>query len=225
MEPKIIPIYHASFILNLDNIFIYVDPAWNKDYYENYPKPDLVLITDIHFDHLDNKVLSYLKTKGEFKIIGPQAVYDQILTELKDNMIVLKNDESINLELKEQTFKITALPMYNLTPERLQFHPKGRGNGYLLEKDNFKIYIAGDTEDIPEMRSLKEIDIAFIPMNLPYTMSIEQAVSAVLEFKPKKVYPYHYKSEKGISDVKKFKELIEKENKEIEVVLEDWYKE
>jgi len=216
MEPKIIPIYHASLILDWGKI-IYVDPAWNEDLYKDKPKPDLVLITDIHFDHLNVDVLKSLK--GEFLIIAPQAVYDELTEDLKQRTKVLNNFEETNFE----DFKISALPMYNLTPERLQFHPKGRGNGYLIEKENFRVYIAGDTEDIPEMRNLKNIDIAFLPMNLPWTMSIEQAVSAVLEFKPKKVYPYHFKGEKGFSDVKKFKELIEKENKEIEVILEKWY--
>lgn len=225
MTPKIIPIYHASFILDWDSVIIYVDPAWNKNFYTNYSQPDLVLITDIHFDHLDNNVLSHLREKGEFQVITTQAVYEEILDELKDKVIVLKNNENLEIELRTRKFKITALPMYNLTPERLQFHLKGRGNGYLIEKDDFRVYIAGDTEDIPEMRSLRNIDIAFLPMNLPYTMTIEQAVSAVLEFKPKKVYPYHYRGENGLSDVQKFKELVEKENKEIEVVLEDWYKE
>ncbi len=216
MEPQIIPIYHASLILNWGKI-IYVDPAWSADLYKDKPKPDLVLITDIHFDHLNVDVLKSLK--GEFLIIAPQAVYDELTEDLKQRTKVLNNFEETNFE----DFKISALPMYNLTPERLQFHPKGRGNGYLIEKENFRVYIAGDTEDIPEMRNLKNIDIAFLPMNLPWTMSIEQAVSAVLEFKPKKVYPYHFKGEKGFSDVKKFKELIEKENKEIEVILEKWY--
>jgi len=216
MEPQIIPIYHASLILNWGKI-IYVDPAWSADLYKDKPKPDLVLITDIHFDHLNVDVLKSLN--GEFLIIAPQAVYDELTENLKQRTKVLNNFEETNFE----GFKILALPMYNLTPERLQFHPKGRGNGYLIEKENFRVYIAGDTEDIPEMRNLKNIDIAFLPMNLPWTMSIEQAVSAVLEFKPKKVYPYHFKGEKGFSDVKKFKELIEKENKEIEVILEKWY--
>ena len=219
MEPKVIPIYHASFILDWDGKIVYVDPAWDKKLYENQPKPDLVLITDIHFDHLDNNVLESLSQKGEFDLIVPKAVYEELTEKLKPKAKILNNGEETNWD----DFKITALPMYNLTPERLQFHPKGRGNGYLIEKDNLRVYVAGDTEDIPEMRSLKNIDIAFIPINLPYTMSIEQAVSAVLEFKPKKVYPYHYRGESGFSDVNKFKELIEKESKNIEVVLAKWY--
>jgi L-ascorbate metabolism protein UlaG (beta-lactamase superfamily) len=216
MEPKVIPIYHASLILDWGKI-IYVDPAWGVNLYENKPSPDLVLITDIHFDHLNVEVLKNLK--GEFLIIAPKAVYDELPEDLKQKTKILNNFEETNFE----DFKISALPMYNLTPERLQFHPKGRGNGYLIEKENFRVYIAGDTEDIPEMKNLKNIDIAFLPMNLPWTMSVEQASSAVLEFKPKKVYPYHYRGEKGFSDISKFKELVEKENKGIEVILLNWY--
>jgi L-ascorbate metabolism protein UlaG (beta-lactamase superfamily) len=216
MDPKIIPIYHASLILDWGKI-IYVDPAWNIDLYKDKPTPDLVLITDIHFDHLNIDVLKSLK--GEFLIIAPKAVYDELPEDLKQKTKILNNFEETNFE----DFKILALPMYNLTPERLEFHPKGRGNGYLIEKENFRVYIAGDTEDIPEMRNLKNIDIAFLPMNLPWTMTVEQAVSAVLEFKPKKVYPYHYRGEKGFSDINKFKELVEKENKDIEVILVNWY--
>jgi L-ascorbate metabolism protein UlaG (beta-lactamase superfamily) len=216
MDPKIIPIYHASLILDWGKI-IYVDPAWNIDLYKDKPTPDLVLITDIHFDHLNIDVLKSLK--GEFLIIAPKAVYDELPEDLKQKTKILNNFEETNFE----DFKILALPMYNITPERLEFHPKGRGNGYLIEKENFRVYIAGDTEDIPEMRNLKNIDIAFLPMNLPWTMTVEQAVSAVLEFKPKKVYSYHYRGEKGFSDINKFKELVEKENKDIEVILVNWY--
>jgi L-ascorbate metabolism protein UlaG (beta-lactamase superfamily) len=216
MEPKVIPIYHASLILDWGKI-IYVDPAWSIDLYKDKPDPDLVLITDIHYDHLNVDVLKSLK--GEFLIIAPKAVYDGLTNDLKQKTKILNNFEETNFG----DFKILALPMYNLTPERLEFHPKGRGNGYLIEKENFRVYIAGDTEDIPEMRNLKNIDLAFLPMNLPWTMDIEQAVSAVLEFKPKKVYPYHYRGEKDFSDVNTFKELVEKENKDIEVILVNWY--
>jgi L-ascorbate metabolism protein UlaG (beta-lactamase superfamily) len=216
MEPKVIPIYHASLILDWGKI-IYVDPSWSIDLYKDKPSPDLVLITDIHYDHLNFDVLKSFK--GEFLIIAPKAVYDELTNDLKQKTKILNNFEETNFE----DFKILALPMYNLTPERLEFHPKGRGNGYLIEKENFRVYIAGDTEDIPEMRNLKNIDLAFLPMNLPWTMDIEQAISAVLEFKPKKVYPYHYRGEKSFSDVNKFKELVEKENKDIEVILFNWY--
>src|SRR5690606_30681783 len=96
---------------------------------------------------------------------------------------------------------IAAIPAYNLTPERLQYHPKGRDNGYVLSLGPLQLYIAGDTEDIPEMRTLRDIDIAFVPMNLPYTMTVEQAASAVLAFKPGVVYPYHDRGKIGRAHV------------------------
>src|SRR5699024_3116838 len=114
---------------------------------------------------------------------------------------------------------IHAIPMYNLPQSPDAYHPKGRGNGYVLTIGGKRIYIAGDTEDTPEMRSLKNIDVAFIPMNLPYTMSVEQAAEGVLAFKPKIVYPYHYKG----SNIKKFKRLVNEKDADIEVRLRDWY--
>ena len=109
--------------------------------------------------------------------------------------------------------------MYNLAPARASFHAKGRGNGYVLTFGGKRIYLSGDTEDIPEMRSLKNIDVAFVCMNLPYTMTVDQAASAVREFRPKLVYPYHYRG----SDLAKFKELVG-ESSGVEVRLRDWYK-
>ena len=104
-----------------------------------------------------------------------------------------------------------------------KYHPESRGNGYILTLNSKRIYISGDTEDIPEMRNLKNIDKAFVCMNLPYTMTIESAASAVLDFKPKNVYPYHYRGTDGMSDVDKFKTLVNQENESIEVILLDWY--
>lgn len=113
--------------------------------------------------------------------------------------------------------------MYNLREEALKFHSKGRGNGYVLTIDGQRLYFSGDTEDIPEMRALKNIDKAFICMNLPYTMTEESAASAVLEFKPKQVYPYHYRGNPNVSDVSKFKTLVNQGDANIEVVQLDWY--
>jgi len=114
--------------------------------------------------------------------------------------------------------------MYNLREEALKFHPKGRGNGYVLNIQGQRIYISGDTEDIPEMRALKDIDKAFICMNLPYTMPVDRAADAVIEFKPKQVYPYHYRGQGGLSDVNKFKAVVNEGDSSIEVVQLDWYK-
>lgn len=110
----------------------------------------------------------------------------------------------------------TAVPAYNTTPDRLKYHPKGVGNGYVISFGDKKIYIAGDTEDIPEMRALTGIEVAFLPMNLPYTMTEEQAASAVEAFRPRIVYPYHYKG----SDPKKFAALV---GDAAQVRLLDWY--
>ena len=118
---------------------------------------------------------------------------------------------------------IEAIPMYNLTPERQKFHTKGRGNGYVVTLGGTRVYISGDTEDIPEMRALKKIDVAFVCMNLPYTMTAEQAADAVLEFKPKIVFPYHYRG-KTSQDPEKFKKLVAKD-KNIEVRIRKWYPE
>ena len=122
-----------------------------------------------------------------------------------------------------QGITIEAIPMYNLPETDDSRHPKGRGNGYVLTLGGKKLYISGDTEDISEMRSLKGIDVAFVCMNLPYTMDINQAASAVLEFKPKVVYPYHYRGQGGLSDVDQFKKLVNTGDKKIEVRLAKWY--
>ena len=114
--------------------------------------------------------------------------------------------------------------MYNLPETEDSRHPKSRGNGYVLNLGGKRLYISGDTEDIPEMRTLQDIDIAFVCMNLPYTMTVEQAASAVLEFKPNIVYPFHYRGKGGLADVEKFQQLVS-EDQEIEVRLRDWYSE
>jgi L-ascorbate metabolism protein UlaG (beta-lactamase superfamily) len=115
--------------------------------------------------------------------------------------------------------------MYNLREEAKQFHEKGRGNGYVLNMGEKRVYFSGDTEDIPEMRNLENIDIAFVCMNLPYTMPVEAAADGVLAFAPDQVYPYHYRGKPDVSDVSKFKELVNEGNEDIEVVQLDWYPE
>ena len=113
--------------------------------------------------------------------------------------------------------------MYNLPDDKDARHSKGRGNGYVLTLGGKRIYISGDTEDIPEMRALKSIDVAFVCMNLPYTMDINQAAGAVLEFKPKVVYPYHYRGQGGLAEVEGFKKLVNAGSKSIDVRLRNWY--
>ena len=217
-EIKIIPIEHATTVLEWKNITIYVDPVGGAAAFEGQKQPDLILITDVHGDHLSVETLEALNTV-KAKIIVPQAVADKIPENFTPQLDVLNNGDS------KERYGITveAIPMYNLREEALKFHEKGRGNGYVLNIDNQRLYFSGDTEDIPEMRALKNIDKAFICMNLPYTMTPDRAADAVLEFKPKQVYPYHYRGRPDVSDVAQFKELVNAENSNIEVVQLDWY--
>ncbi|CAZ98172.1 MBL fold metallo-hydrolase [Zobellia galactanivorans] len=212
------PIEHATAVLEWNNITVYIDPVGGIDMFKGHKSPDLILITDIHGDHFDLETLKALGT-DKAKIIVPQAVADKIPDVFTPQIDVLNNGDS-----KERYgITIEAIPMYNLRKEALKFHEKGRGNGYLLSIDGQRIYFSGDTEDIPEMRSLKHIDKAFICMNLPYTMTPESAADAVLEFKPKQVYPYHYRGKPDVSDVSKFKQLVNAADPNIEVIQLDWY--
>lgn len=215
---KIIPIEHASAVLEWKNITIYIDPVGGAETFKDQKQPDLILITDIHGDHFSLETLQALNTEKS-KIMVPQAVADKMPGEFTPQIDVLNNGES-----KERYgIHVEAIPMYNLREEAKGFHEIGRGNGYVLNMGNQRIYFSGDTEDIPEMRSLQNIDKAFICMNLPYTMTVDSAVDAVLEFKPKQVYPYHYRGRPDVSDIKKFKELVIKANPNIKVVQLDWY--
>lgn len=217
-ELKIIPIEHATTILEWNDTTIYIDPVGGAEAFEGQKKPDLILITDVHIDHLSVETLQALNTSNA-KIIVPKAVADKIPEEFTPQLDILDNGQS------KERYGITveAVPMYNLREEALKFHEKGRGNGYVLNMGNKRLYFSGDTEDIPEMRALKNIDKAFICMNLPYTMTEESAADAVLEFKPKQVYPYHYRGNPNVSDVKKFKEYVFGGNPEIQVIQLDWY--
>jgi len=206
------PIDHASFIIQSGEVTIFVDPVGDIEKYKPYPTPQLILITHAHGDHLNKNVIDAVKNANTI-IIGPSIVTNQL-----GYGQTMANGEKIAVD----GMAIEAIPMYNTTTERLNFHPKNVGNGYVITLHNERIYIAGDTEDIPEMRALKNIDHAFICMNLPYTMTPEQAASAVLEFKPKHVYPYHFRQKDGLGDIGKFKQLVSA-NPEIEVVFLKWY--
>ena len=206
------PISHASFVMKTSDAVIDVDPVGDAKAYQGLPAPTIILLTDIHGDHLAPDLIATLRNNGTV-VIGPKAV-----TEKVPNARTLNNGETTTVG----TITIEAIPMYNLTKERLRYHTKGRGNGYVVTADGKRTYISGDTEDIPEMRALKDIDYAFVCMNLPYTMTVEQAASAVLAFKPKVVMPYHYRGTGGFSDVGKFKELVGADPS-IEVRLLKWY--
>lgn len=217
-EVKIIPIEHASAVLEWNDIVIYIDPVGGAEAFKDQKQPDLILITDIHGDHFSLETLQTLNTQRA-KIMVPKAVADLLPKEFTPQVDVLLNGES----KKRYGINVEAIPMYNLREEAKKFHEIGRGNGYVLNMGDQRIYISGDTEDIPEMRALQNIDKAFICMNLPYTMPVDRAADAVLEFKPQQVYPYHYRGNPDVSDVVKFKELVSKGNADIEVIQLDWY--
>jgi L-ascorbate metabolism protein UlaG (beta-lactamase superfamily) len=214
-ELTIQPINHATLVLTYQHKNIYVDPTGGADSFKGLAAPDMILITDIHGDHFDPKTLDAVNTTHATLIV-PQAVADKLpATTDKTKLVILKNGEVTN----QGNIAITAVPMYNLPESATAFHTKGRGNGYVLKIGGKSIYISGDTSDIPEMRGLKGIDIAFVCMNLPYTMDVKTAASGVLAFKPKVVYPYHYRGQ----DVNEFKSLVNAGDKNIDVRLRNWY--
>jgi L-ascorbate metabolism protein UlaG (beta-lactamase superfamily) len=211
------PVEHATFAMKWNGKTVAVDPIGGATRFEPFGKADLVLITDIHGDHLSVDTVQGI-TKPSAMIVAPKAAAEKFPESDRGRITVVANGESV--KWGEST--IEAIPMYNLAPERQGFHPKGRGNGYVVTLGGTRIYIAGDTEDIPEMRSLKGIDAAFVCMNLPYTMDVEAAADAVLEFKPAVVFPYHYRGKGGMSDLEKFRSLVAKDP-DIEVRLLEWY--
>ena len=210
------PIQHGTLALSWNGISIYVDPTGGKEAFSGLSKPNLILITDIHGDHMNIETLNALDTENT-TIIAPVAVKERLPEKLADKVAVLANGDKTGI----LNIEIQAVPMYNLPEDEDSRHPKGRGNGYILNMGGKKLYLSGDTEDIEEMRSLENIDVAFVCMNLPYTMDINQAASAVLDFKPGIVYPYHYRGQ----DTKAFKKLVMDENPDIEVRLRNWYPE
>lgn len=211
-EVVIHPVQHASMVLETPAGVIYVDPVEGAERYADLPAPDAILLTHEHGDHFD---LPTLQGLAEVPMIVNQAVFDQLPEEMQARATVMGNgdtDEILGAEIE-------AIPAYNLTEDRLQFHPEGRDNGYILTLGGMRFLIAGDTEDTPELRALSDIHVAFLPMNLPYTMTVEQAADAVAEFQPDVVYPYHF----GDSDLEEFARLVEASGAGTEVVIAEWY--
>jgi L-ascorbate metabolism protein UlaG (beta-lactamase superfamily) len=212
------PITHGSVVFTWNGKTIYVDPYGGAAAYAGLAAPDVILITDIHGDHLDPKTLAGLSV-GKALMVVPQAVADKLPTEYKAQVRILGNGQ----QLDTLGLRVSAIPMYNLPEAPNAPHTKGRGNGYVLNLGGKNVYLSGDTEDIAEMRALKGIDVAFVCMNLPYTMDVSQAAQGVLAFKPGIVYPYHYRGQSGLSDVDGFKRTVNTANKKIDVRLRNWY--
>lgn len=213
------PILHSTMALEFKGQTIFVDPYGGAAKFEGLGNPDLILITDIHGDHLNLETLHELNTENTTFLV-PQSVKDKMKDVDAKEIWVIENGE----RMAWSDVGVEAVPMYNLPESEDSRHIKGRGNGYVLTFADKRLYLSGDTEDIPEMRALKNIDYAFVCMNLPYTMDVNQAADAVLEFKPGVVYPFHYRGGGGkFSDVNAFKTLVNAGDPSIEVRLRDWY--
>jgi L-ascorbate metabolism protein UlaG (beta-lactamase superfamily) len=208
-DVKITPLVHASTLIQAGGKTIYVDPA-KPAKLTGLPKADLILISHIHYDHFDPESIAAISQPGTV-VIAPASVVEKF-----PSAQAIANGQS----LPWNQWTIEAVPAYNLVrgPAAGQlFHPKGRDNGYVLTYGGKRFYFSADTEGTPEMRALKNIDVAFLCMNLPYTMPPEEAADAVRAFHPKVVIPYHYRG----SDLKIFQQRLEGSG--IEVRLLDWY--
>jgi L-ascorbate metabolism protein UlaG (beta-lactamase superfamily) len=200
---------HGTLIFVHDGKTIHIDPFGHLTDYSKLPKADVVFITHHHGDHLDADALKEIRTEKTVVVLTAKCA------EKIDGGIVMKNGDTRKVE----GIGVEAVPAYNLVHKRDSgevFHPKGEGNGYVLTFGETRVYIAGDTENTPEMKALKNIDYAFLPMNLPYTMTPEMVADAATAFKPKVLYPYHY----GETDPEAVVELL-KDNKDIEVRIRD----
>ncbi len=193
-------IKHGSIRMMINDKWLYVDPvtkaAQPETDYTQLPKADFILVTHEHFDHVDTLALAQLAKDGT-----------QVIANRNSHDIIGYGDVMANGD--EMTFgdgwKIEAVPAYNISEGKQQFHPQGRDNGYILTIDGIRIYIAGDTEDIPEMENIKNIDVAFLPCNQPFTMTPEQIAKVANIIKPKVLFPYHY----GNTDIQQVVTLLE----------------
>lgn len=200
---------HGTLMFLYNGAVIHVDPVSREADYAKMPAADLILITHEHGDHLDPKALEQIKKENTVIVLNGKSA------EKINEGIVMKNGDVKTV----QGVKIEAVPAYNIVSKRASgepYHPRGIGNGYVITLGGKRVYVAGDTENIPEMKELKNIDIAFLPMNLPYTMSPEMAADAARAFRPKILYPYHY----GNTDINRIVELL-KEEQGIEVRIRE----
>ena len=196
---------HGTLMFAFDGKVIHIDPWSRLADYSKLPKADLILLTHHHGDHLDPAALQQIRTDNTI------VVLTEICAKKVEGGIIMKNGDQQNL----MNIDVEAVPAYNIVHKRESgefYHPKGEGNGYVLTFGDTRIYIAGDTETTPEMKALATIDYAFLPMNLPYTMTPEMVMDAVKTFKPKVLYPYHY----GDTDVSELLDLL-RDNEDIEV--------
>ena len=196
---------HGTLMLTFKDTVLHIDPYSTVADYAALPRADLILLTHDHADHLDEKALALVRTPAT-DIVLPPVCADRV-----QGGLILKNGETRTV----RGITVTAVPAYNLVHHRDNgepFHPRGVGNGYLLDFGDTRLYVAGDTENTPEMAALKDVDIAFLPMNLPYTMTPEMVADAARSLRPRILYPYHY----GDTDPQRLVELL-RDQADIEV--------
>jgi L-ascorbate metabolism protein UlaG (beta-lactamase superfamily) len=207
---KVTPVHHGTVLFEHAGKVVMIDP-WSEGKLDGLPKADVVLITDIHPDHFDAKALEKVK-KANAVIVAPPVVAQKV-----PGAVVLRNGERQTVA----GLSVLAVPMYNKkrgpAPGKL-FHDKGRGNGYVLTFGETKVYLSGDTECIDEMRALRDIEVAFVSMNLPYTMPPAEAAECIKAFRPKVVFPYHFRG----SNLDELRSALAAE-KDIEVRIRSWY--
>ena len=204
------PVDHASLLLGFGDAVIYVDPVGGAARYEGLPPPTAILVTHGHGDHFDAPTLEAIA--GSAPILTSQEVFDKLPEGLKANAKAIANggEDSLN------GIAVRAIAAHNVTEDRMRYHPVGVGNGYVLTLGDKLVYVAGDTEPTDDMLALTDIEVAFLPMNLPYTMTPDQAAEAINTFKPRIAYPYHY----GESDLSVLETAV---GPDTEIRLRQWY--
>lgn len=220
MDGKVMihPISHASFVMDAPEGVIYVDPVGEAAAYDGLPEPDLILVTHRHGDHFSADLLGVLPET-------PILTNADVLGMMPEDMQVRAKLIEPGARTEMAGIGIEAVPAYNITEGRLEFHPRERGDlGFVLTVDGARVYISGDTEGTEEMRALQDIDLALVCMNLPFTMTAEQAAEAVAAFAPGFVMPYHYRGrDGGTQDPEAFAKMLEAAGAETEVTIYDWY--
>ena len=202
-------IKHGTLMIDVDGYIVHIDPVmmFGTDY-AKMPKADLLLVTHEHGDHFDKKAVEAVSKDGTVFLSNGKVA------EMSQKSKAVSPDETCSFKMKDGEIEVKAVAAYNNSKGHENFHPKDRDVGYVLKVDNLSIYIAGDTEDIPELAQLKDIDIAFLPVNQPYTMTAQQCIKAIEMFKPKTVYPYHY----GETDLTPVVEHF-KDSKDVKVII------
>jgi len=213
------PIRHATMVLDWGGVVMYVDPMGGAEAFAEQPAPNVILLSDTDPDHLDVDTINAVITP-ETIMVAPEAVVAELPTNLEAQTETLPNTATTSIG----KFEITAVPMYNREDGEVEVrHTKGRGNGYVIDDGSYRVYLAGDTANTPEFQSQTDIDLAFVPMNLPYTMGIAEAAEGVATFGPRTVVPYHFRQPDGYADIPRFAELVAMQNNSVRVVQLDWY--